>query len=398
MRTALSTILAIFFLLPAPASATIKLTVWHSYRATEKAALEQAIAIYNGRMKKKVKVKLLAIPHDAYADKITAAVPLGHGPDAFIFAHDRIGDWAKAGILEPITLWVNATILGRFFPKTVRCLAYGGQLYGLPMAFKTLALYYNTAMVRRPPRTTAEMIALARKVTNRKRGVFGLAYQNRDFYYHAPWLHGFGGKVFSGNTLAVDSPASARALTFARDLDRRQRILPDEPTSYLVTALFNKSKAAMVINGPWFRGEISPKVRYAVAPLPKVSATGKPAAPFLTSEAVLLSKKSKHKRAAFALMRFLTSDEAALIRLKSGKQPVANKAAFQHQAARTDPVLQAFLSQLGSAVPMRNTPEMRMVWSPMLNALGKAFRGQATPAAALKAAGTEIRSYIKGRK
>ena len=36
----------------------------------------------------------------APADKLAVAVPRGNGPDLFIFAHDRLGDWATSGLLE----------------------------------------------------------------------------------------------------------------------------------------------------------------------------------------------------------------------------------------------------------------------------------------------------------
>ena len=39
---------------------------------------------------KGVKVTTLAVPFDAFNDKITAAVPRGKGPDVFIAGQDRL--------------------------------------------------------------------------------------------------------------------------------------------------------------------------------------------------------------------------------------------------------------------------------------------------------------------
>jgi arabinogalactan oligomer/maltooligosaccharide transport system substrate-binding protein len=263
------------------------------------------------------------------------------------------------------------------------------------MAYKSLALFYNKALVKTPPKTTKELLALAKKLTVRKKNQYGLAYQATDFYYHAPWFHGFGARVFKGKTLTIASKASAQALAFARDLKVVHKLLPAEPTSHLITSLFNQGKAAVVINGPWFRGEIDKKVNYGVAPLPIVSQTKQPAAPFLTSEAVLLSRYSKHKRKAFEVMTYLTSKASALIRMNVGQQPVANVACYQTAKAKKDVVLQAFYKQMKQAIPMPNTPEMRVIWTPILNALGKTFRQQATPAKALAAAHREAMVYIK---
>ena len=63
--------------------------------------------MYNAKQKDVV-VKTLAVPYDAYADKITASVPRGKGPDVFIFAQDRLGGWVEAGqTIEPIDFFVD---------------------------------------------------------------------------------------------------------------------------------------------------------------------------------------------------------------------------------------------------------------------------------------------------
>ena len=42
-------------------------------------------------------------------------------------------------------------------------------------------------------------------------------------------------------------------------------ILPAEPSTALITSLFNGGKAAMVFSGPWFLGEIAKGVDYGLA-------------------------------------------------------------------------------------------------------------------------------------
>lgn len=71
------------------------LVLWHSYRGQEKLALEQLVARF--RKQHQRAVETVALPHQAYAAKLNAAVPRGHGPDLFIFAHERIGTWVQRG-------------------------------------------------------------------------------------------------------------------------------------------------------------------------------------------------------------------------------------------------------------------------------------------------------------
>jgi arabinogalactan oligomer/maltooligosaccharide transport system substrate-binding protein len=373
------------------------LVLWHAYRAAERAALETTVRRWNeGGRGKDPKIKLLAVPYDAFPDKISAAIPRGHGPDLFIFAHDRVGDWAESKVIEPIEFWMTEKHADQFLFKAIDALCYKDSLYGLPMAFKSTALFYNKALVARPPRTTKELVAVGRKLTDVKTGNFGLVYDNVKLYFHAPWLFGFGGQIFDDKgKVRINTDQAARAMAFARALGGPGGIVPPEASSTLTTTLFNKGKAAMAISGPWLLGELSPKLRVGVAVLPKVSATGRPAGPFLGAEGVMISAKCRRKPAAFRAMTFLTSDAMAVLRALSARQPVANHAPWKDKRVLKDPVLTAFREQLNTARVMPGTPQMRLVWSPYDMALQKVISGRAAPRAALKEAEAEVRRYLR---
>ena len=87
----------------------------------------------------------------------------------------------------------------------MEALRFDGGLYGLPLALKTVALFYNTALVETPPRTTDELVAIAERLTDPERGRFGLAYSYGDFYYHSALMNAFGGSVFEGLLLVARS-------------------------------------------------------------------------------------------------------------------------------------------------------------------------------------------------
>ncbi|MBI2572099.1 MAG: extracellular solute-binding protein [Candidatus Schekmanbacteria bacterium] len=380
------------------AAAKDTLVLWHAYRGEERAALESVIATFNAGSAS-AHVDLLAIPYDAFADKITAAVPRGKGPDLFIFAHDRIGGWAESKLIEPIEFWVNDERRSQYFPITLQALTYRDSLYGLPMAFKSTALYYNKALVSTPPKTTDELVEQAKKLTDVKAGRFGLVYENANFYYHSCWFQGFGGTVFdNAGRPALDSAEQVRALAFARDLDRKHGIIPQEVTNVLVTTLFNQGNGAMVISGPWFRGEIAGKVDYGVAPLPEISGLGRRATPFMSSEAVIMSAHSTHKEAAYAVMEYLTSADAARVMATKGRQTAANVKVWEQPDVAKDPTLSVFRAQLDDSRPMPNTPEMTMVWTPASTAMAKVIVGTTEPGAALKEAQQEVEKLIEGAK
>src|SRR3954464_2811179 len=192
--------LALLLVFPLSALAQKEIVVWHGYRGGEKVAFEKVIANFNQANAGKVHASSLAVPYDAFADKISAAVPRGKGPDVFIFAQDRLGGWVAAGnTVEPLDFFLDASTKGRYLKATLDAMTYQGTTYGLPLNFKVITLIYNKKLVPTPPKTTAELEAMAKKLTNAGAGKFGLAYAYSDFYYHAALMNGFGGGVFGPN-------------------------------------------------------------------------------------------------------------------------------------------------------------------------------------------------------
>jgi len=333
------------------------------------------------------------VPNDAFADKLTSAIPNGNGPDLFIYAHDRIGAMVDAGVMEPIEFWVDDARADRFSDDAISAMAYRGSLWGLPMAVKSLTLFYRTDLLPTAPATTDELVALAPDM--RKHDRFALAYADIDLYFHAPWLHAFGGKVMTDDgMLAIATPEAARAMEFARSLVERE-VIPADMQESNVASYFNDGKAASVISGPWFITQIGPDVPWAVAPLPVVSATGKPAMPFLTSEGVFMSARAHDKEAAFAVMDALTQDGEAIARAKAARQVVANVHAYDDATVAGDPVTTAFRAQLARAVPMPKLAAMRMVWTPYRTALGSVLTGHADPGEQLLGVEAQVREYMK---
>ena len=364
-----------------PALAADKgLTLWHSYRGAEEDALRKSVDLFQ-EANPELNITLLSIPYEVMASKLTTAIPRGHGPDLFIFAHERVGDWTESGLLEPIRLDTDGS---EFFDATLTSLKYQDELMGLPLAFKSLALFYNKNVISSAPETTDGVIRLSQLLPE---GVYPLLYQADSFYFHAPWFFGSGARLFDGEPaggLVSDAAKSSYELIYRW---RSDGILPSEISASLVTNLFNENRAALVVNGPWFLGEIAEGVPFGVAPLPIVSATGERATPFLTAEGVFISAHSKGKDESLALAKFLAGEESAVIRGELGRQCVAHRNAWElSETLANDPILGAFRAQVESTIPMNNSPQMRNIWEPTTVALKKILMGGATADEAAEAA------------
>ncbi|RME22000.1 MAG: extracellular solute-binding protein, partial [Deltaproteobacteria bacterium] len=364
-------------------AAPIQVDLWHAYRGEEAAAIDALVDEWNATHAD-VQVDALAIPYAGFFSKLEAAAPRGNGPDLFIAAHERIGAWRQAGLVRPFPDGEDAR---DYHPATVAALTYDDDLVGLPLAYKCLALFLNRALLDRPPTTTDELVELLPGLTGDQR--FGLAYVFTDPYMHAPWMHGFGGGVFADDgRVDLARAGNAESMAFVLDLQDRG-LLPEEPTSALITDLFNQGRAAMVISGPWFLGEISPDIDFFVAPLPTVSQTGRPASPYLTVDGAFVSAFAEHPDEAMQVARFLAGPDAARRRALEGRQAVASLTAAADPEVAADPILAAFRRQLDAAIPMPSVPEMQATWEPLARALRRVTRHAMTPEAAVEGAQLE---------
>lgn len=371
----------------------VEVVLWHAYRADEKAALEKVVATYNASQKE-VQVRAQAVPYDPFVDKVTITVPRGQGPDLFIFAHNMVGNWVEKGVLEPISGRVPPEVLKSFVPEAVKALVYRKNIYGLPLALKSLVLFYNKQLLDAVPATMEELIAKVKPLQTKTRQ--GFVYEAGGLYFHAPWIHAFGGAIFDdAHKPAFGTPEQLKALEFVRGLHFTEKVLPKGVQGFALTDMFKRGDAITVLNGPWFRAEIADGLDYGVATIPSVG--GQPAKPLLGVESVFISKTSTKKDAAIKAALYLAGPESAQVRMTEGKQPVAHAATIEAGAAK-DPSMKVFLAQAKQAVLMDATPEMQLVWSLADSAIANSvFVEEAKPADELAKAQAKIVANIDKR-
>jgi arabinogalactan oligomer / maltooligosaccharide transport system substrate-binding protein len=385
--------------LTAMAAPPVELVIWHSYRGGEAAAFEKVVANYNAaKAASGIKIITLPVPYDALADKITAAVPRGKGPDMFIFAQDRLGGWVEAGkTIEPIDFFVDKATMDRFLPSTVEAMTYRGTLYALPFNYKVITMVYNKKLLTKIPKTTGELVTIAKSLTDASTGRFGVAYWYSNFYYHAILMNAFGGGAFdAAGKPILNCDGNLNSLELLLKWVDKDKFLPAEPSTALVTALFNDGKAAIVFNGPWFLGEIAKGIDYGLAILPTVDeAGGKPMRPWMTVEGVYIAAGSKNKDAAYDFVKYVTDTPATKIMALEGRQTPANKLVYSDPQVGNDPILKVFRQQVEAAVPMPNLAEMSMMWTPASSAMAAIVQKSATVKAALDQAQKEVVESVK---
>ncbi len=389
-------LLALAVLLPsalAPSAAraedeTARLVIWHAYRGAEKEAIDQLMDRFRADHPG-VEMRVLAVPFDAYASKLEAAIAHGQGPDVFFDAHERLGSFREKGLVGAID---DDLLRDRaaFDPVALRTLTIDGQTWALPVARKCLALYLRAPQwpADAAPRSLDELVELAKKTRKPT-----LAYEASNAYAHAPLLHGFGGRMLDADGgrdryAFADGPARDSLAWILAAIDAGA--IPEEASGALVTQMFTTGSGAgeslgadAAISGPWLAGELPPALAYHVAPIPPVHRGGAPTRPFLTVEGAMRAPTLRDPTLAKAFLAFVVSTDAAIVRAKVGRQVVATVGAWRDPSLRDDRFLTGFRRAADDAIPMPTTPGMRAAWEPTTRAIQKVLRRDMSPADAI---------------
>lgn len=390
MCRTVSVLLLSILLLSAPGGTQEKkeIVVWHSYQGAARLAFEKVMESYRG--KGGWRAAAVAMPADLLASRAGALIPRGEGPDLFLYTQDRLGSWVQSGrIVEPLA--PDSRMRARFLPGAMEGMTYRGKVYGVPLELRVLALIYNRSLIPDAPLSSKEMAAQARRLTSPELGKFGLGSWYTDFYYHAPLMHAYGGRVFdeSGEPTLNAAP-NVKSVHLLRSW-LRQGFLPAGPTTTLFTSLFNEGKLAMVIAGPSFVQSISPSIKTGVAPLPRVDeAGGKPMRPWLTVQGVYLAATSRNKAAALDLALYLTDLTAGVTLAVEGRMLPAHASVYLDGKVSGDIVMQGFRRQLDTAVPLPNLPGVNRIWGPLARALEAVAERRLSPTEALTQAQREV--------
>ncbi|ALM75819.1 extracellular solute-binding protein [Thermococcus barophilus] len=375
-----------------------KVVIWHAMQPNEAQVFESIIEEF---MAEYPSIEIVLEQKPNLEDALKAAIPAGKGPDLFIWAHDWIGKFAEAGLLEPIDEYITPDILNKFSGMAKEAIEYDGHYYAMPFAAETVALIYNKKMVSEPPKTFDEMKAIMEKYYKPDEEKYGIAYPINAYFISA-WAHAFGGYYFDDKTKqpGLDKPETIKGFEFFF-----KNIFPYmAPTGDYNTqqAIFLEGRAPMMVNGPWSIGSVKKAgIDFGVVPLPPIIENGKKyyPRPYGGVKLIYFAKGIKNKDAAWFFVKwFTTNPEVAKTLAKElGYIPVL-KEVLNDPEIQSDPVLYGFGKAVEYAIPMPKSPEMGSVWGPVDTAITEILKDpqNADIAAILKAQNEEILKAIRG--
>jgi maltose/maltodextrin transport system substrate-binding protein len=351
---------------------------------------------YNGLQKvgdefeKASGVKVVVQHPEAAPDKFQAAAGAGKGPDIFCWPHDRVGEWAKSGLIVPVR--PPKKIRDEIEESTWKAFTWNGQVWGYPLSIEAIGLIYNKALVNTPPATFDDVIALDKELA--KQNKKAILWVHSQSFFTFPLLAGAGATVFGrdaqgGYDAKVTGINNDGAVKGAQMLERlvKEGLMPAGAKYPDMESQFAAGKTALMINGPWAWDNVKKaKIDFGVA------VPGMPSKPFVGALGCMITAPSKLKDIGreFIENHLLKVESLKTISADVALGTPANKAYFAELSS--DPHIAATMANAKAGEPIPNIPEMGRVWPAVDAALEAITQGRQSPKDALDGAAARVLS------
>lgn len=360
------------------------LTIWTGANR-DKDQLEAALAAFTEDLGVEVTVEVV---DPDLPQKFQQAAATGDGPDIVMWAHDRFGEWANGGLIQPVSPsdeWASG-VLG----TSLDAVQFGGETWGYPVAVEAVTLIYNKDLVDTPA-TAFEDLAAGGDSSGGK-----ILWDYNNTYFTMPMLMAGGGYafqkvdgVYDGSTTGVNNAGAIAGAEVLKSLFDGGAVPQGVDYGVMDGAMAN-GEVAMVLNGPWsWGGYQNAGINIGVAPIPTVG--GKTAPPFLGVQALGINAASENADLAVELIEnYLATDEGlATWNANGALGALADTSAAK---AQNSELVSGMLAVAADGVPMPSNPEMGAFWAAMGPALTNITSGAASPADALNDAAARILS------
>lgn len=306
-----------------------------------------------------VAVEIKALGWDNYWTYLTNSAAARDAPDVFEISTDagRHASWFAKGACLDVTDLIerDGVDLDEHIAVARDAVTYKGRRYGLPYGVCVRVLMYNkdlfdAAGLPHPdetePMTWADFRELGRRLTKHDaRGdvvQYGISWSWSSF---ACCIQGAGGRLVDDyvqpTRFTADTPEVADGIRFYMELMTADKVAPlmtqqaalgfDQPDFALLSG-----RVAMMVSGYHALPRLAEKqgLRFGLAPLP----VGKERSQEALTNLFCVSAYSRKQDAAWAFLKFLTSESGQTILIRNGSSDVPTcRAVLDSAAFRDDP-------------------------------------------------------------
>jgi multiple sugar transport system substrate-binding protein len=349
----------------------------------------------------------------------------GAGPDVMNTHSNFAAEFGEAGFYYPVNKFPDFEQVKQWYvPHLLESTRYKDNYYGLPSSAIAFVLCCNKELFDKegiaPPKTWSQFREAAKRLTKDTDGdgvidQFGLVLMGGDkggfAYRMIPFFFKAGVNVMSEDLKKIEfnSPMGVAALKLIADMYQVDHSITPGFLAYThseVNDLFSGNKAAMSIEGPWFRGMVGDKNpgkdMYVVpVPVPDDMIAQYDTAPTLQDMVMYsINARSKHLNEAWELLKHLRNEEADMFWITQDLGATATtKSALNSREAKSIKDIPLYINELNHARPWPPHPQMIAIASNIYTPYcQKAIVGELSPKAALDQAAREAQDLVDGKK
>ena len=331
-------------------------------------------------------------------DSFPTAAQMGKGPDIIIWAHDKVGEWADAGLIAPIE--VHHETREKYFPQAWEAVTHKDHVWGFPIGLETVTLIYNKKLLDGPPpKSLGDLPALDEKIKQQHPGVTCILWDYKSAYYSWGIFASAGAYIYAKNddgydlgNVGVANSGAVEALSKILALVK-SGVLPKSVSYSAAEDLMSQGKLAMMISGPWaWANLMKTGIDFGVAPVP--GCDDKPAKPFVGVSAAYLNRASSNQDIATEFIEgFLISEEG--LKAMNDAKPIGipSLISLAEKFDQENPLLKEMKICIEQGQVMPNIPEMGRFWTAVGSALQLVTNGQAPVKTALDEAAENMRKH-----
>jgi ABC-type glycerol-3-phosphate transport system substrate-binding protein len=355
----------------------VVLTVWETYNTEERAIFLSVVQEFQ-QANPGITIEPVSIPFDGLEPKILTSLATNTAPDIARVDVGFLPKVAIRGALAPLDAYGLDAVKQEMRPVALASCTVDGKTYGLPDQVNGLCLFYNKEMFvqagldpAKPPATWQEFVEYARKLTDKRAGVFGFGMRN-SLWWSLPFIYSFGGDILEpGGKCALAGDGAVAGFQFKVDLYAKYGV---EGGAWRAGGVrddmgFQSRKYAMVFNGPWaVKGLESAGIDFGVALIPSGPAGH---ATNVGGNNLVVFTTSKHPAEAAKFLAFIVSRDVQARWANSLGQIPVNAGADALIDQSQHPYLSIFMEQMKYAKPRPQTgsyPDIENAVNPEMQA------------------------------
>jgi multiple sugar transport system substrate-binding protein len=386
-------------------------------------ALLQADANAFHRANPNITVQFHAVPFGNLLSTLETQAPSAGWTVANIYDL-WLPELVKSNIAAPAPAGVAAFVKAGWPANLVGDVTKGGAVRGVPNEVDLYALNYNKALfakagIGKPPSNWTELLADAKKLTNKKTGVqgFGVITDWAAGVVH-PWLSlvdSNGGQLLTSPTSPdLTSPKVEAVTNLYQEMVKDGYTVPSMSTANVNTTgpyldNFTAVKTGMIIMANWWEADLESAMgsRFSdvgVAPIPVGPDGTKSSSVSYSWLTMVNSKASKAEQAAgWKFLQWLDSPGTG----KNGSSAMGDALMFEgilpsrtsdlaaHKAQLSSPFLRVYVAELKNATPFPTVLGGEQMTDTIQSALESVIFGRTSARSAMSSAESQVEAILK---